>query len=162
MPALLSFGGALFLAEWALLVPQPRVAAVLLYLHSAVLGGIAISAFWSLLNERFDPHSAKPLLARVAAAATFGGLVGGIGAERVAALLSQGALLGVLGGTGVACMVGAVFVARGAPPRRASTDAEVACPDPNCPSRFRITRTGTRRFSHAAVTAVPLSGEERS
>ena len=43
-----------------------------------------------------------------------------------------------------------------------STDAEVACPDPNCPSRFRITRTGTRKFSHAAVTAVPLSGEKRS
>lgn len=34
-----------------------------------------------------------------------------------------------------------------------STDAEVACPDPNCSTRFRITRTGTRRFSHAAVTA---------
>ena len=37
-----------------------------------------------------------------------------------------------------------------------STDAEVACPDPNCPSRFRITRTGKRRFSHAETTAVPL------
>ena len=37
-----------------------------------------------------------------------------------------------------------------------STDAEVACPDPNCPSRFRITRIGKRRFSHADTTAVPL------
>jgi uncharacterized repeat protein (TIGR04076 family) len=37
-----------------------------------------------------------------------------------------------------------------------STDAEVACPDPNCPSRFRITRTGERRFSHAETTATPL------
>ena len=37
-----------------------------------------------------------------------------------------------------------------------STDSEVACPDPHCPSRFRITRIGTRRFSHAASTAVPL------
>ena len=37
-----------------------------------------------------------------------------------------------------------------------STDAEVACPDPNCPTRFRITRLGKRRFSHAAATAVPL------
>ena len=27
-----------------------------------------------------------------------------------------------------------------------STDAEVACPDPNCPTRFRITRTGRRYF----------------
>jgi uncharacterized repeat protein (TIGR04076 family) len=38
-----------------------------------------------------------------------------------------------------------------------STDAEVACPDPNCPSRFRITRIGERRFSHAETTAVPLT-----
>lgn len=37
-----------------------------------------------------------------------------------------------------------------------STDAEIACPDPNCPTRFRITRTGKRRFSHADVTKVPL------
>jgi uncharacterized repeat protein (TIGR04076 family) len=37
-----------------------------------------------------------------------------------------------------------------------STDAEVACPDPHCPTRFRITRTGKRRFRHADTTAVPL------
>jgi uncharacterized repeat protein (TIGR04076 family) len=37
-----------------------------------------------------------------------------------------------------------------------TTDAEIACPDPNCPTRLRITRLGLRRFSHAAVTAVPL------
>ena len=40
-----------------------------------------------------------------------------------------------------------------------STDAEVACPDPNCPSRFRITRTGKRHFRHGEVTAVPLPVE---
>ena len=97
VPVVLGLSGVLFLAEWALLGWQPRAAAVLLYLHSSVLGAIAISAFWSLLNERFDPHSAKPLMAKVAAAATFGGLVGGVGAERAAALLPQGALLFVLG-----------------------------------------------------------------
>ena len=37
-----------------------------------------------------------------------------------------------------------------------TSDAEVACPDPNCSTRFRITRTGLRRFSHAQTTAVPL------
>ena len=37
-----------------------------------------------------------------------------------------------------------------------TSDAEVACPDPNCASRFRIIRTGLRRFSHAQTTAVPL------
>ncbi len=38
-----------------------------------------------------------------------------------------------------------------------TTDAEVACPDPNCPTRFRITRTGKRRFRHAETTAIPLA-----
>ena len=41
-----------------------------------------------------------------------------------------------------------------------STDAEVACPDPNCPSRFRITRIGKRRFRHADTTAVPLPSKQ--
>jgi uncharacterized repeat protein (TIGR04076 family) len=37
-----------------------------------------------------------------------------------------------------------------------SSDAEVACPDPHCPTRFRITRTGRRYFRRADTTAVPL------
>lgn len=36
-----------------------------------------------------------------------------------------------------------------------STDAEVACPDPYCGGRFRITRTGRRWFSHAGTTGLP-------
>ena len=35
------------------------------------------------------------------------------------------------------------------------SDAEVACPDPNCPSRFRITRLAKRRFLRSAVTGTP-------
>ena len=38
-----------------------------------------------------------------------------------------------------------------------TSDAVVACPDPNCPTRFRITRTGIRRFSHGETTAEPLA-----
>lgn len=37
-----------------------------------------------------------------------------------------------------------------------TTDAEVACPDPHCGARFRITRTGTRMFHHGDVTVVPM------
>ena len=40
-----------------------------------------------------------------------------------------------------------------------TSDAEVACPDPNCPTRFRITRTGRRYFKRSDVTAVPLAGQ---
>ncbi len=37
-----------------------------------------------------------------------------------------------------------------------TTDAEVACPDPHCGGRFRITRVGRRTFRHSDVTVVPL------
>ena len=37
-----------------------------------------------------------------------------------------------------------------------TTDMEVACPDPLCGARFRITRTGTTTFRHSQVTRVPL------
>ncbi|EME81275.1 uncharacterized protein MYCFIDRAFT_189465 [Pseudocercospora fijiensis CIRAD86] len=39
-----------------------------------------------------------------------------------------------------------------------STDALVACPDPNCKSLLKITRLGMREFRHAETTAVPLDG----
>ena len=40
-----------------------------------------------------------------------------------------------------------------------STDTEVACPDPHCPTRFRITRLSQRTFRHSETTALPLHGE---
>jgi uncharacterized repeat protein (TIGR04076 family) len=41
-----------------------------------------------------------------------------------------------------------------------TTDAVVACPDPHCGGRFRITRFGKRSFRHAETTAVPLPGRD--
>lgn len=40
-----------------------------------------------------------------------------------------------------------------------TTDAEIACPDPHCGARFRISRTGKSTFRHGEVTAVPLQVE---
>lgn len=37
-----------------------------------------------------------------------------------------------------------------------TTDTEVACADPNCSTRLKITRIGKRQFSHKQTTAVPL------
>lgn len=39
------------------------------------------------------------------------------------------------------------------------SDSVIACPDPNCGARFKITRIGTRKFSHAACTVekIPIS-----
>ena len=41
-----------------------------------------------------------------------------------------------------------------------TTDAEVACPDPHCGARFRISRTGKSTFRHSETTAVPLPGRD--
>ena len=37
-----------------------------------------------------------------------------------------------------------------------TTDADIACPDPNCGARFRISRTGKTVFRHSDTTTVPL------
>lgn len=37
-----------------------------------------------------------------------------------------------------------------------TTDTDIACPDPHCGARFRISRIGERSFRHADVTRVPL------
>jgi uncharacterized repeat protein (TIGR04076 family) len=41
------------------------------------------------------------------------------------------------------------------------SDSDVACPDPNCPSIFRITRLGKRRFERGATTVTPLPNISR-
>jgi uncharacterized repeat protein (TIGR04076 family) len=42
-----------------------------------------------------------------------------------------------------------------------ATDVEVACPDPHCSTRFKITRLGKRKFKHSATTAVSLQKKGR-
>lgn len=37
-----------------------------------------------------------------------------------------------------------------------TTDALIACPDPNCPSQLKIVREGLTTFNHADTTVVPL------
>ena len=38
------------------------------------------------------------------------------------------------------------------------SDDLIACPDPNCGARFRITRVGRRTLRHGECTVVPLDG----
>lgn len=65
------------LAGCALSFPLPRLAAVLVYLHTASFGPTLISAFWASVSEAFDPHTAKQVVGRIGAGATLGGIVGG-------------------------------------------------------------------------------------
>lgn len=38
------------------------------------------------------------------------------------------------------------------------SDALIACPDPNCGARFRISQVGVRKQSHGECTVVPIEG----
>jgi len=70
---------ALFLAlEWGLSGSQPRTASAIVYLHTAVFGATLVSGFWSLVNERFDPYSAKRAMGPIGAGASLGGVIGGL------------------------------------------------------------------------------------
>lgn len=99
LPSALGASAALFLAEWGLALMAPRAAAVVVYLHQAVLGAAVLSGFWSLVNERFDPHTAKRAMGAIGGGASLGGVVGGLLTWRAAALVSLPTMLAVLAGT---------------------------------------------------------------
>ena len=125
VPLIFVGNAAFFVAEWALLEERPRLVAWLLYLHLGALGAAVISGFWSVLSERFDPHAAKAIFARIGVAATFGGLVGGVGAERIAAWLGIPSLLAVLAMANFLCAVGALLVG-GRQGRRPHVESQVS------------------------------------
>ncbi len=43
-----------------------------------------------------------------------------------------------------------------------TTDAIIACPDPHCGGRFKITRTKEHVFRHSETTLVPLPDKDNS
>jgi AAA family ATP:ADP antiporter len=98
VPAAFATSGVLLLAEWLVSLVAPHVAAVLLYLHYGCLGALLVSGFWSFVNERFDPRTAKRQLGRITAAGTVGGLVGGITATQVAQGLPITTMIPILAG----------------------------------------------------------------
>ncbi len=110
MPALFGASAVAIVAEWAVgLISQPAMA-IAFYLHTALFGPVMISAFWSLINERFDPHSAKRAVGRIAAGGTFGGVLGGVLAWRVATLVALPTLLILLASLHAACVIGAFLI----------------------------------------------------
>lgn len=103
VPAAFGVSGMLHLAEWALSFRFPALVAVMLYLHFAGLGAMLISGFWSLVNERFDPHTAKKRIAQITGGATLGALIGGGIAWAVDATRTASAMLLVLCAMHVLC-----------------------------------------------------------
>jgi hypothetical protein len=106
--------GGLHFVEWLLLAgPYRPAVVVLIYIHIVAFGAVALSGFWSLLNERFDPRSGKHYFGRIAGVGTLGGISGGVVAERFAVMLPSSAILIFLGGLHLLCgCVSFVVVAR--------------------------------------------------
>ena len=74
-----------------------------MYLHISGLGPILGSGFWLVASERFDPRTAKKKFGQIVGGGTFGGLLGGLLAERVAVMLDVGAMLPVLAVLNLVC-----------------------------------------------------------
>lgn len=106
VPAAFLTNAVVFGVEWGLAPIEPKVTAVLIYLHTAAVGGVVISGFWSVVNERFDPHTARHNIARITTGATLGGLLGGLGAERLAALVEPRSILLMLAALNFLCAIG--------------------------------------------------------
>jgi hypothetical protein len=77
VPAAAALSALLLVAWWGIGFASPRAAALLVYLHVSAFGGALVSGFWSLVNERFDPHTARKVVGRIGTGATAGGMAGG-------------------------------------------------------------------------------------
>ena len=74
-----------------------------------------LSAFWSLIAERFDPTSARASYGRIGAAGTAGGLAGGLAVARLAVIASPGDVLIMQLALQLLC-AGGILLLRAAPP----------------------------------------------
>lgn len=142
-PALFLLSALFVTIEFGIAGQSPKLAAVLLYLHVASIGSILISGFWSVVNERFDPRTAKRRIGRIAGGATLGGLLGGILAERMAATLGVLPTLPVLALIQIVCAVLLLAMRpKGAPYANPAAGAEAGSrggePDRKSESGLRI------------------------
>ena len=93
LPAMLWSSACLLVAEWALSLVAPRPAAAVVYVHMAVFGAAALSSFWAMVNERFDPHTARQAMGRIGTGASLGGVLAAALTWRVSRLVPVTALL---------------------------------------------------------------------
>ena len=105
VPGLFAASAVVFLVFGAFYHQAPTLITVLLYLHMASFGILVISAFWSLINELFDPHTAKLAVTRIVTGSTFGGVCGGILADQLTGLDGPGGMFFLLAGLHSLCAI---------------------------------------------------------
>jgi hypothetical protein len=113
VPFLFLFSGALFVAEWFISLEQSELAAALVFLHTAALGAAVISGFWSVMNESFDPYTAKQVFGRIGTGASLGGIVGGLAAWQGSSYVSLQSMLVILAVLNAGCGVGLLWMGKG-------------------------------------------------
>jgi hypothetical protein len=112
LPVVAGLSSVVLLLEWVLCLAAPKVAAVAVYLHLALFGGTLLSGFWSLINERFDPYTAKRVVGRIGLGASVGGVAGGIMAWGASRLVPVPSMLLVMALLTLAAMAGMVGLGR--------------------------------------------------
>jgi hypothetical protein len=117
VPRLFAMSSLLLLAEWALAAQGRRPAAVLVYLHFTGLGAVLVSGFWAIVNERFDPRTARRTIGWITAGGSLGSLLGGVLPDRVGASLALTAMLPILAGLHLLAAALVLGVEHGAAPR---------------------------------------------
>lgn len=120
VPAALWTSMALLAGQWALAGRYPRAAAAALYVHMAFFGATLVSGFWSLVNERWDPHAARRAMGRIGAGASLGGVLGGALAAGLASLLPAAAMLPLMAVLNASALV--ALRGLGAPTRTADDE----------------------------------------
>ncbi len=112
VPAGFGLSAVILLGTWALSFPAPRLAALALYLYTSLFGAAMISAFWSLINETYDPHASRSAVTAIASGGTLGGLLGGLAAWQMSSLIAVPTMLPLLAGTSLLSMWGSWSVRR--------------------------------------------------
>ena len=117
-------------------------AAIVVYLHVAAFGGALVSGFWSLVNERFDPYTARRVVGRIGTGATAGGVAGGASRWLAAQLVPVPAMLLVLAALHAAAAAVVLRARRRASPAaRAGAPARAAAALPVCCARRTCARS---------------------
>jgi AAA family ATP:ADP antiporter len=122
VPRLFLLSAVLLIAEWMLTAESRPAAAILVYLHLTGLGALLVSGFWAIVNERFDPSTARRTIGEITAGGSLGGLLGGLLPERVGAVLPLTAMLPILAGLQLLAAGLVLGVEHGAPPESATPE----------------------------------------
>jgi ATP:ADP antiporter, AAA family len=140
VPLAVALSAALLLGEWGLSGPLPRLAAVAVYLHTAIFGSILVSGLWSLVNERFDPYSAKWAVGRIGVGASLGGLIGGLITWRAATLIRVPTMLVGMAALSLLCLLPLFQLRPARPQARPAASEKSAAPAAKAVSGLRLIR----------------------